>query len=270
MNLILVGPGRAGMSVALRCVASGHRLVGVLARRPDAAEEAAARLGTGPLEWDADLPPADLALLAVADDAIAGVAGRLAPVAGALEGAVHLSGLVSVSALAPLERVCPTGSFHPLQTLPDPDLGASLLEGCWVAITAADPIAGRLESLAVSIGAYPFRLPDAAKPIYHAAASAAANFPVAALALSRRLFQAAGVDFAVAGPLIRGAICGAMALGPEAAITGPVARGDLGTVAAQLAAVQDAAPDELEDFRAMARVVARAAGSARLVREVLE
>jgi predicted short-subunit dehydrogenase-like oxidoreductase (DUF2520 family) len=269
VNLILVGPGRAGMSVALRCVASGHRLAGVLARRSGAAEEAAVRLGTVPLEWGAALPPADLLLVAVADDAIIGVAGRLASVAGGVEGAVHLSGLVSVSALAPLEGVCPTGSFHPLQTLADPDLGSSLLEGCWVAVTAADPMAGRLESLAVSLGSRPFRLADANKPIYHAAASAAANFPVAALALSRRLFEAAGVDFAVAGPLIRGAIGSAMALGPRAAITGPVARGDLGTVAAQLAAVRDAAPGELDDFRAMARAVARAAGSSGLFEEML-
>jgi predicted short-subunit dehydrogenase-like oxidoreductase (DUF2520 family) len=270
VNLILVGPGRAGMSVALRCVASGHRLAGVLARRPDAADRAGARLGTVRLEWDADLPPADLVLVAVSDDAIAGVGARLAPMAGAVEGAVHLSGLVSVSALATLAPRCPIGSFHPLQTLPDPDLGSSLLEGCWVAVTGDEPLASRLQSLAVSLGARPFALADASKPIYHAAASAAANFPVAALALSRRLFEAAGVDFEVAFPLIRGAIGSTLALGPEAAMTGPVARGDLGTVAAQLAAVRDAAPAELDDFRAMARAAARTAGSAGLFSRVLE
>ena len=62
------------------------------------------------------------------------------------------------------------GSFHPLQTLPDPEIGATRLGGAWVAITAdSDLFADRLFALAASIGMHPFELDDAAKPLYHAA-----------------------------------------------------------------------------------------------------
>jgi len=271
VEVILAGPGRAGLSVGLAMTAAGHRVIGVLGRRFEGLEAATAVLpGVRWLDWHEPLPPAHLLVIAVPDRAIAEVAEHLAPLAGAVRGAVHLSGLTPVGALAPLAPQCPIGSFHPLQTLPNPRDGAARLKGAWVAVTCADDgLFQRLVSLAKTMGCLPFSLADDRKALYHAAASAAANYPVAALAMARRLFEAAGVGFGVAEPLVRAAMENALTLGPEAALTGPVARGDAGTVAAQIEAVRRGAPDLAEAFVALVRATAHLAGTEAAIEEAL-
>lgn len=270
MDLIVVGPGRAGLSLALASLDAGHRVVGVLAREPEDAHAAARRLDTTTLSWEADLVAADLLVVAVRDDSIEEVAQRLSGRASAIEGAVHLSGLKPSSALSALDGP-PIGSFHPLQTLPTPEAGATRLTGAWIGVTSDDDLlSDRLFAFAASLGAKPFELDDASKPLYHAAAAAAANFTLAALAMSQRLFEAAGVDFEAAAPLIRGVIDNALAMGPEQALTGPVARGDVGTVRAQLAAVRALSADLAEDFSAMVRATARVAGTSSEIEQALE
>ena len=269
MDLTLVGPGRAGLALALAAIGAGHRVVGVLGRDPAGTERAGERLDADPLSWDSDLPRTDLLVVAVRDDAIGEVAGRLAGRAAAVDGAVHLSGLTPVSVLEPLDGPA-LGSLHPLQTLPTPEAGAARLAGAWIAVTSDDnALADRLFAFAASLGAHPFELEDAAKPLYHAAAAAAANFTLAALSVSRELFSAAGVDFAAAHPLVTAVIENAISMGPAEALTGPVARGDVGTVRSQLAAVREAAPHLAADFAAMVRATARVAGTSDLIEEAL-
>ncbi|MBI5157558.1 MAG: DUF2520 domain-containing protein [Acidimicrobiia bacterium] len=268
MDLSLVGPGRAGLAVTLAARRAGHRISGVLGRDQAAVAAAAERLAAPVLSWTEPLPPCDLVLVAVRDDAIAAVAERLSGLAGEAAGAAHLSGLTSIGALAPLG--IPGGSFHPLQTLPTADSGADRLAGAWVAVTSDDDLLGdRLFALAASLGCHPFERADEQKPLYHAAAAAAANFTLAALAMSRRLFDAAGVDFAAATPLIDAIVANAAAMGPEGALTGPVARGDAGTVRAQVAAVRAAVPELAEHFIAMARATAAIAGTSDRIEEAL-
>jgi predicted short-subunit dehydrogenase-like oxidoreductase (DUF2520 family) len=268
VDIVIAGPGRAGLSLAHRLLRSDHRVAGILGRDPHATTAAAAALGCPALGWDRPLPPCDLLVVAVRDDAIAGVADHLAPRAAATRAAVHLSGLVPVAALDPLG--IPAGSFHPLQTMPDPETGARLLDGAWVAITSGDRgLADALDSLARSLGMHPFEIADAAKPTYHAAAAAAANFPLAALAMAEDLFAASGVPFEAAGPLVRAVVANAFTLGPRAALTGPIARGDAGTVAAQVAAASACDPGLGEAFLAMARATARVAGTGAGLDEVL-
>ena len=270
MDLILVGPGRAGLALSIRLADAGHSIVGVVARDSGAADIAATRLESVALGWDEELPSADLLVVAVRDDAIVAVAERLAPIASRVEGVVHLSGLTPVSALNALDGPL-LGSFHPLQTLPDAEIGASKLEGAWIAVTTeSDVLADRLFALAASVDMHPFELDDAAKPLYHAAAAAAANYPLAALAMSERLFAGAGVPFAAAGPLVAAVVANAMSLGPNEALTGPIARGDVGTVRSQLVAIEQAVPDLLDHFKAMGRATAAAVGSTDAMDEVLE
>jgi len=268
MDLALVGPGRAGSAITLAARRAGHRISGVLGRDPAASSAAAARLGAEPFLWGQPVPACDLLLVAVSDDAISIVAKRLIGQVGAVGGVAHLSGLTSIAALKGIG--IPFGSFHPLQTLPTPDIGADRLAGAWVAVTTDDDLLGdRLFALAASLGCHPFELADEQKPLYHAAAAAAANFTLAALAMSRRLFAAAGVDFAAAAPLVDAIVANAAAMGPEAALTGPVARGDIGTVQAQVAAVRTAVPELAEHFIAMVRATAAIAGTSERIEEAL-
>lgn len=241
------------MGLAAR--AAGHAIIAVVGRDPARTADAATRLGATPLSLDEGIPAADLLMLSVSDDAIEVVAREVAPRAGAIGSAIHLSGLTPVSALSPLP--CPVGSVHPLQTLPAPEVGAARLAGSWAAVTADEPLASRLESFVRSIGARPFRLPDERKALYHAAAAAAANFTIGSLGMASDLLAAAELPFEVSKPLVEAIVDNAYALGPWAALTGPIARGDVGTVAAQLRAVEAVSKTHAEAFAEMASALAR-------------
>ncbi|MCP4966396.1 MAG: DUF2520 domain-containing protein [bacterium] len=238
MRIVLVGPGRAGMSLAIAADAADHEVVAVVGRTHESAANAAAMVGASPLTVGDQLPKAELLIIATRDGAIAAVAAGIAEHAANIEAAIHVSGVTPVAVLAPFaDNGTDIGSFHPLQTLPTPEAGAARLAGAYIAITADPPLRERLEQLAADLGSIPFLLDDDAKPIYHAAAAAAANFPLAALAMASDLFAAAGVPWEAAQPLVEAVVANAFQLGPRAALTGPVARGDTETVAAQLHAV---------------------------------
>lgn len=270
-TFILVGPGRAGLSLGIALRDGGNEAVGVLARNPEGASDAALRLDAEVLEWEGDLPPADLLVVAVRDDAIEGTAHRLAAHCANVRFAVHLSGLKPMAALSALGSAgLLTGSFHPLQSLPNPEDGAAALPGSWVAVTAGDArLQAFLEDLARSIGARPFSLTDEHRDLYHAAASACSNYVVTSLALAEELFALAGVPFSAAKPLVERVTANAFRLGPTAALTGPIARADVGTVLSQLAAVAESAPDMEEDYRAFAKATARVAGTAPAFEQIL-
>ena len=253
MRIVLVGPGRAGQSIVLAATGAGHDVVAVAARDAEHARSVARRLEADVLAIGEPIPPVDLIIVAVRDHAIEEVAAQIAPVARSVAAsAVHLSGSTSVAALAPFEaQGLAVGSLHPLQTMPTPERGARSLAGSWMAVTADDPLRSRLHTFAASIGGLPFDLPDGDRATYHAAAAAAANFPIAAFSIAQRLLDSTGVPFNSIRPLIDSIVANTFELGPAAALTGPVARGDVGTVDAQLAAVRSAAPDLAAAFEAM-------------------
>lgn len=256
------------MSLAHVLQEARHTIIGVLGR--SGADAAAAKLYTEALEWDQHLPAADLCIIGVRDDAIGEVAERIAPHAGAVRAAVHLAGSVNVDVLEPLAAAgLGIGGFHPLQSMPDADTGAVRLPGSWVGITASDDDTHHmLTELAVSIGTRPFDLADETRLLYHAGASAAANYLVASLALAEQLFQAAGVPWTAAGPLIEAVARNAIDLGPAAALTGPIARGEVDTVGNQLEAIRAVSEELAEDFTDIGRAVARLAGRSAEFNEV--
>lgn len=270
MRIVIVGPGRAGLALAIAARGAGHQVVAVLGRDGEHAAPGAASVVSTPLAVGDALPDSDLVVIAVRDGDIAEVAVGLAASPGPITAAVHVSGLASVATLAPLaERGAATGSFHPLQTLPTPEAGAARLAGSWVAITAPQPLAGALYELAVSLGTHPFDLADEAKPLYHAGAAAAANFPLASLTIATDLFETAGVPVEAARPLVEAAVANAFEMGPRAALTGPVVRGDAATVAAQLDAVAASTPEWLDGFVAQVALIAHIAGRGDEFAEVL-
>jgi predicted short-subunit dehydrogenase-like oxidoreductase (DUF2520 family) len=257
-SVALVGPGRAGTTIALALVAHGARVVGVAGRAPDAASTttAAACLGADPVLVSDAGRGADVVVLAVPDDAIDDVARAVAPSLepGAL--LVHLAGsrgtevFAAVVAQRPDVRV---GALHPLQSFPSASTGLERLAGAWAAVAGDAEVA----HIAERIGLRPFVLDDRSRVRYHAAASVASNHIVALLGQVERLAETCGVPFAAFVPLIRASVDNALELGPEAALTGPVARGDLATVAAHLAALD---PTDRDAYRSMAREAARLAG----------
>ena len=256
--LALVGPGRAGTTLAVALTARGWTPIAVAGRHPTAPSTvgAAARLGAPAVPVEAAGHDADLVLVATPDAAIAATGVALAP--GLREGAlvVHLSGACPLEELGKLQAERPdvaTASLHPLQSLPSVELGVARLPGSWCAVDGPPVI----ERLALSLGLRPFRVATADRARYHAAASVASNHLVALLAQAARIAAEAGVPPDALLPLVRATVDNVDALGATDALTGPVARGDADTVARHLDAL---APSERVAYRALAAEALRLSG----------
>ena len=254
----LVGPGRAGTTVAAALLARGWTAVAVAGRTVDApsTQEAARRLDAPAVEVPAAGRGAALVIVATPDAAIADTAAALAPglEAGAL--VVHLSGACPLEELDKLRGARPDvviGSLHPLQTLPSVELGLARLPGSWCAVDGPDDV----ERLALSLGMRPFRVAPGDRVRYHAAATIAANHVAAVLGQATRVAHDAGVPPEALWPLVRATLDNVEVVGASAALTGPVARGDADTVARHL----DALPiDERATYQALAREALRLSG----------
>jgi predicted short-subunit dehydrogenase-like oxidoreductase (DUF2520 family) len=200
-------------------------------------------------------------LIAVRDDAVPEVADRLGPLAGSVPVAAHMSGFTPVSALEGLtDSGVAIGGFHPLQTLPDPERGAAALRGAFVGVGGGPGATPVLTELAESLGMTPFPLDDESRPAYHAAASAASNFVITALATAGDLMMEARIDPIVTRPLVEQAVANLYELTSETPLTGPIARGDVRTVSGQLAAARGLSEAVGEQYRLLAEATAIRAG----------
>ena len=236
MRVQLVGRGRVGAALAHALAGSGLDVLPLAGRGAD---------GVGP-----DGRPVDVVLLAVPDTAIAEAAARIAP--GPVVG--HCSGANGLDALQPH----PAFSLHPLLTV----LGAGTsFSGAHAAIDASDEGAlAAAQRLADALGLRTFRVHEADRAAYHAAASIASNFLVALEGFAEQLADGAGVPRDALRPLAEAALRNWGEHGAEAALTGPIARGDEDTVRRQRQAVADRMPDRLPLFDALAAETRRLAG----------
>jgi predicted short-subunit dehydrogenase-like oxidoreductase (DUF2520 family) len=232
-SLSLVGPGRAGSALGRSWLAAGGTLADVIARDPASAGEAVARLGGGTPRGIAGLDAdCDILVLAVPDDAIAGVASALAGKVRCRT-AFHLSGALPASALEALRGSgAALGSLHPLRVFTgsadETWAGAFVaIEGDAAALLVAEPLVGAL-------GARAHRIAPESKPLYHAAATLAAGGTVALISLAARAWAHAGIPEGEArqalAELSERAAAAAVSRGFAEAFTGPVARRDTGTL----------------------------------------
>jgi predicted short-subunit dehydrogenase-like oxidoreductase (DUF2520 family) len=256
--LALVGPGRAGTTVAAALVARGWTVVAVAGRSADAASTQRAAAGFGaPAVAVADAGrDADLVIVATPDSAIAETAVMLAPALRPGSLVMHLSGACPLDELDKLHRARPDvdiGALHPLQSLPSVELGSARLAGSWCAVDGPDEV----ERLAITLGMRPFRVAPGDRAEYHAAATIASNHLVALLGQAARVARDAGVPVEALWPLVRATLDNVEALGARDALTGPVARGDADTVARHLVALP---ADERSAYRALAREALRLSG----------
>jgi predicted short-subunit dehydrogenase-like oxidoreductase (DUF2520 family) len=250
-SVAIIGAGRMGRGLALALEQGGTsvRLLG-RDRSSDATREV------------------QLILIATPDDAIADVAAELAG-AGAIAAhqvVLHLSGLLDRSALRPLAGTgAGLGSFHPLQAIADPAAAPGLLRDAYAGLEGDERALAAGERLARHLGMRPVRLAPEAKATYHAGAVVASNYTVVLAALAARLASRAGIEPEDAGelylPLMRGTIAN-LALGPAAALTGPIRRGDETTVRRHLAALDPQDRKLYRDLGLAALRLARDAGLA--------
>jgi predicted short-subunit dehydrogenase-like oxidoreductase (DUF2520 family) len=239
-RVAIIGAGRMGQGLGVALI-HGGAMVAIVSRslRP-VVPPLVLHTGT---RADA-VRGAEFVLLATPDDVIGLVAARLAEdsAVGPRHIVLHLSGLLDRRALAPLEETgAGLGSFHPLQTVADPATAPERLAGAYAGIEGDARARAGGERLAGALRMTPVFLEPAAKPAYHAAATFAANYTVAVAGVAERVALTAGIAPELAArmyrPLLEGAVAN-LRLGPAAALTGPVRRGDLATIQAHLAVLQ--------------------------------
>lgn len=267
-RLAVIGPGRAGGALAIAGRSAGHRVQTV----PGPSGAIPPELEKTRVEDARRLSACDLLLLATPDDTIEDAARLLASGPPPARMVAHLSGFASIARLESLERVgVEVGCFHPLQTLPSPQLGALALPGSKVAVTARTQASvRRLESFAQSLGVDTFALDDSLKPLYHAGAATIALGLATALGVAADLFEGAGVPWKHAKPLAEQVMKNCFRLGPDQSLTGPVVRGDRGTVAGHLQAATAVSPHLAHQYRTLGRLAASRAGVGERTMDTME
>ena len=223
-------------------------------------------------EATALLDEVELIVLAVPDDAIGELAGELRMYSG--QAMVHTSGALGAEVLEPARAAgTQVGAFHPLVAFADTERAVAALRGATVAVEGDDELVSLLGRMAEAIGATAVRLAPGSKAAYHAAAMLSAGGFVALLDAIAELGRIAGLDepgsLAIYGGLVEQTLGNARALGIGRALTGPMVRGDVGTIVRHVAALERQAPGVLPLYRAIAeREIAIAEASGSLAPEV--
>jgi predicted short-subunit dehydrogenase-like oxidoreductase (DUF2520 family) len=255
--LNIVGAGHVGRVLGRLFAARGQFDVqDVLTRSLASAQDAVAFIGAGRAVHEVPaLRPARVWMLAVGDDQIEPVCAQLAK-AGLLAGAVvfHCSGAKSSAALC--SDGAATASVHPVRSFADPQAVADAFDGTFCGIEGEAEALTLLTPAFEAIGARLVPIDAAAKTVYHAASVFASNYLTTVMDAALRAYQAAGIPpdvaRALAAPLATETLANILRLGPEAALSGPIARGDMATVARQQQAVTGWDPATGQLYKALA------------------
>ncbi len=260
-RVAVIGPGRAGTLLASAFARAGHRVVAV----GGGSQASRARLCEQVAGVRNEARPADaarrgeLVLLCVPDDALEDVVTHLVLEEALGEGqrAVHFAGS---QGLAPLRRARLAGArvaaLHPAMTIPAGAHDPEVLVGAAWALTAAPDDVGWARQLIGDLGGDAHEVPDSARTLYHAGLVVGANAVGAVVSIARRLLLAARVDApeAFLGPLVEASVANVLRDGAKA-LTGPVVRGDAGTVKAHLDELSRDLPELADPYRALAVIV---------------
>jgi predicted short-subunit dehydrogenase-like oxidoreductase (DUF2520 family) len=286
----IISAGRVGTALGVALERADHVVVACSAISRPSLQRAQRRLPDTPV-----LPPPDVAssaellLLAVTDSELAGLVSGLAATSAVRPGTIvaHTSGANGISVLAPLtQQGCIPLAIHPAMTFTGSDEDIARLADTCFGVTAADEVGYAIgQSLVLEMGGEPFYVREEARVLYHAALAHASNHLVTVLSDALEALRAAlrgdellgqqpvdnqpgGIAERIIGPLARAALENTLQRG-QAALTGPVARGDAAAVAGHLRALEEADPELAQAYRVIALRTARRARAPQDVVEVL-
>ena len=267
----VVGAGRVGAVLAAALRAAGHDVVAAAGESDASRGRLEALLPGVPRRKPTEVArAADLLLLTVPDDMLPNVVRTLADAGALRPGQVvgHTSGRHGLAVLAPAaERGARVVALHPAMTFTGTATDLPRLGGCVVGTTAGDGEQALAEELVADLGGRPVRIAEEHRTLYHAALAHGANHLVTLVAEAREMLAAAGVEepAGTLRPLLEAALGNALEAG-DAALTGPIVRGDAGTVSAHLDDLLRHAPQTLGSYVALARAtVSRATTDGRLL-----
>ena len=257
----VVGAGRVGTALAAALRRSGHRIVAVSAVSAASLRRVDERLPGTPVRPPQEVvAESDLVLLTVPDDALPALVSGLVATGTELAGrlVMHASGRHGLAVLEPAARrgALPL-ALHPVMTFTGRPDDVDRLAGVSFGVTTPDQLRPVAEVLVMEMGGEPVFIAEEDRGLYHAALAGAANHLVTQVVQAADLLRTAGVaePSRMLGPLLGAALDNALRLG-DAALTGPVARGDADTIAGHLAALAAAAPEALPAYLALARLTA--------------
>ncbi len=272
----VVGAGRVGAVLGAALRLAGHHIVAVSAVSAVSLDRVEVLLpGVDVLAAHEVVERSDLALLTVPDDALADLVEGLAVTGSVRAGQLlaHSSGRHGVAVLAPAARAGALPlALHPVMTFTGTSVDLARLAGCCFGVTAPEPLRPIAEALVVEMGGEPQWVEEQWRPLYHAALANASNHLVTLVAESLDLLARCGVDdpARLLGPLVSASLDNVLRSG-DAALTGPVARGDAETVALHVRELRAVSPEALAAYVAMARLTAdRALAAGRLRAESAE
>ncbi|MGC5536232.1 Rossmann-like and DUF2520 domain-containing protein [Streptomyces sp. SR-10] len=257
----VVGAGRVGPALAASLQLAGHRPVAVSGVSDASRRRAAELLPDVPVVEPAEvLARAELVLLTVPDDVLPTLVEGLAETGAVRPGQllVHTSGRYGARVLDPALRAGALPlALHPAMTFTGTAVDVQRLAGCSFGVTAPEELRLAAEALVIEMGGEPEWIAEESRPLYHAALALGANHLVTLVAQSMELLAKAGVAAPdrMLGPLLGAALDNALRSG-DAALTGPVARGDAGTVATHIGELREHAPQAVAGYIEMARATA--------------
>lgn len=253
-TLSIIGCGRVGKTLGRLWNRSGtFRIHQVMARSPESATKAAEFIGTGiPVTMVADLEPADVFFLAASDDAITSLAKGMAERQGLIQPGnlvFHAAGVLPTAVLAPLAaKGALIANLHPLRSFANPNMAAMSFQGTPCVIDGDVEATALLTDAVKAIGGVPVSLKFSAedKALYHAGTVLAAGGVVCVLEVATRCLIQAGMPpgqvVQLVTTLASGVVNNVAHLGASNALTGPVARGEVGTISRHLAALENTPP----------------------------
>ncbi|WP_037580492.1 Rossmann-like and DUF2520 domain-containing protein [Phaeacidiphilus oryzae] len=272
MAVGVIGTGRVGPALGAALQQAGHQVVAASgvsegSRRRAAELLPGVRLVTPPQVMAA----ADLVLLTVPDDVLPELAAGLAATGAVRPGQLvaHTSGAHGIAVLAPVaEAGALPLALHPAMTFTGTTVDVDRLVSCPFGVTTVPEYRPIAEALVVEMGGDPEWIPESARPLYHAALAHGSNHLTTLVAQAEDLLREAGVaePGRMLGPLLGAALDNALRSG-DRALTGPVSRGDAGTVRAHLAELARTSPQALDSYRAMARATTARALSNGILKE---
>jgi len=253
-KLGFIGAGTVGTALAVLLSSKGYPVTGVFSRSQASAENLAKAVdGCRVLKNNQDVADtAELVFITTPDDTIARVASQVKWHNG--QSVVHCSGADSTDILESARKSgAMVGSFHPLQTLAGVKQAKENIPGSTFAVEAEEPLLGTLKDMATALGGHWIELKASDKVVYHAAAVFACNYLVTLVKLATDLWQTFSIppDQATRAllPLIRGTLHNIDTIGIPQCLTGPIARGDTGTIKKHLEALQEKAPGLLSPYK---------------------
>ena len=269
----ILGAGAVGTALAVGLSDAGYNVTAIMSRNGARARSLASRVGGAIHTQQGGLlvDLADIAFVTVPDDAIASVAESVPW--RAQTAAVHCSGGTPVSALDAATRLgAAIGGFHPLQTFPHGAKSPPSLDGVTFAIETRDiPLHNRLREMAAALGGRTIDIDEQSRALYHVSGVLASNFLTAIVGEAANLWSQFGYNHSQAMqallPLIRGTVGNIEREGAAAALTGPIVRGDLGTVQAHLEQLRSTLPGVVPLYAALAQSAARLAIDAKRLDE---